>query len=80
MVRRGAGCQVGVVVLYRRIHHRQGPGDQFSGARDIGLAAGAGEEPVETDAPLGRTWSRKRLMSSSGARVIVRNRIRPLRR
>ena len=30
--------------------------------------------------PLGRTWSRKRLMNSSGASDIVRNRARPSRR
>ena len=29
---------------------RHGRGDQFSGARDIGLAGGAGEQPVVTDA------------------------------
>jgi hypothetical protein len=40
---RGAGCQVGIVVLRRRIDHRHWHGDQFSGARDMGLAAGAGE-------------------------------------
>jgi hypothetical protein len=30
--------------------------------------------------PLGRTWSRKRLMNSSGASVIARYRAGPLRR
>jgi len=38
------------VGLCRRIHHRHGRGDQFPGARDIGLAGGAGEEAVVTDA------------------------------
>ena len=37
------------VVLCRRIGHRRGYGDQFSGTRDIGLAGGAGEQPVVTD-------------------------------
>jgi hypothetical protein len=67
MVCRGAGCRIRVVMLYRRIHRRHG---QAIGslARDVGFAVGAGEQPVVTDAvePLGRTWSRKRLMNSSG--------------
>lgn len=50
MLCHGTGCQVGIVVLRRRIDHRDRHGDKFSGARDIGLAAGAGEEPVVTDA------------------------------
>jgi hypothetical protein len=43
MLCRRAGCQVGIVVLRRRIDHRDWHCDQFSGARNIGLAAGAGE-------------------------------------
>jgi hypothetical protein len=39
-----------VVVLCRRIRHCHWRGDQFSGARDVGLAGGAGEQPVVTDA------------------------------
>jgi hypothetical protein len=50
MVCRDAGGRVRVVALCRWIHHRHGRGDQFPGARDIGLAGGAGEEAVMTDA------------------------------
>ena len=51
-----AGGRVCVVMLYRGIDRRRGHGDQFSGARDIGLAGGAGEQPVVSDAvePLGQ--------------------------
>jgi hypothetical protein len=76
------GGRVRVVVLYRRIGHRRGHGDQFSGARDIGLAGGAGEQPVVSDAvePLGQDVEQEAPMNSSGARVMVRNRAWPLRR
>src|SRR5438270_51791 len=47
---RGAGGWVRLVALHRRIGHRHGHGDQFSGTRDILLAGGAGEQPVATDA------------------------------
>src|SRR5260370_304572 len=50
MVCRDAGGRVRVVVLYWRIHRRHGHGDQFSGARDVGLAGGAGEQSVVADA------------------------------
>ncbi len=50
MVCHDAGGRVRVVGLCRRIHHRHGLSDQFSGVRDIGLAAGAGEEAVVADA------------------------------
>src|SRR4051812_43449740 len=60
MVCRGAGGLIGVVVLGvvvlgRRIW-RQRHGNQLPGARDVGLAAGAGEQPVVSDAvkPLGQ--------------------------
>ena len=49
MVCLDAGVQARVVVLWR-IARRRGRIDQFSGARDIGLAGGAGEQPVVTDA------------------------------
>jgi hypothetical protein len=75
----------------RRIDHRRRHGDQFPGARDIGLAGGAGEQSVVTDAmaPFGRTPSAEPLRQnvqqeapdvSCGVSVIVRNRARPLRR
>src|SRR4249920_2640408 len=38
------------VVLYRRVDLRHWGGHQHPGARDVGLAAGAGEQPVVTDA------------------------------
>jgi len=50
MVCCGAGVQVRVVVLCRRIHYCHWRGDQFSGARDVRLAGGAGEQPLVTDA------------------------------
>ena len=50
MVCCGAGGWVRLVALHRRIGHRHGHGDQFSGTRDILLAGGAGEQPVVTDA------------------------------
>src|SRR3954452_966861 len=55
MVCRGAGGLIGVVVLGRWIW-RQRPGDQLPGSCDIGLATGAGEQPVMADAvkPLGQ--------------------------
>src|SRR5260370_1779051 len=45
MVCLDAGVQARVVVLWR-IARRRGGGDQFSGARGIGLSGGAGEQPV----------------------------------
>ena len=56
MVCRGAGGSVGVVALAGGSTAGIGRGDQLSGARDIGLAAGAGEQPVVADAvePLGQ--------------------------
>src|SRR6202045_1907093 len=50
MVCCGAGGWVRLVACHRRIGHRHGHGDQFSGTRDILLAGGAGEQPVVTDA------------------------------
>src|SRR6202011_1083461 len=50
MVCCGAGGWVRLVALHRRIGHRHGHCDQFSGTRDILLAGGAGEQPVVTDA------------------------------
>src|SRR6266478_4715365 len=46
----GAGVQIGVVVLCRRIRHCHWRGDQFSGARDVGLAGSGGEQSVVADA------------------------------
>src|ERR1700730_10151152 len=46
MVCCGAGGWVRLVALHRRIGHRHGHGDQFSGTRDILLAGGAGEQAV----------------------------------
>ena len=50
MVCCGAGGQICVVVLCRRISHFHWRGDQFSGARNVGLAGGAGEQSVVADA------------------------------
>ena len=76
------GDRVCVVMLCRQIDRRQGRGDQFSGARDIGLAGGAGEEAVVTDAvePLGQDVEQEAPDELVGASVIVRNRACPLRR
>ena len=49
VVYRGAGGLIGVVVLGRWIW-RDWNGEQLPGARDVGLAAGAGEQPVVADA------------------------------
>src|SRR3954452_13929837 len=78
------GCvvRIGGVVHCRRIDRRHWSCHQLSGARDVGLAAGAGQQPVMPDAMklLGQdTWSRKRLMNSSALSVIVRYRACPLR-
>src|SRR5260370_40147080 len=56
MVCCGAGVQVRVVVLCRRIRHCYWRGDQFSGARDVGLAGSGGEQSVVAYAmePLGQ--------------------------
>src|SRR3954447_24379708 len=60
MVCRSAGGLIGAVVLGRRIW-RQRHGDQLPGARDVGLATGAGEQPVVWDAvePLGQDVEQK---------------------
>src|SRR6202047_2236768 len=50
MVCCGAGVQVRVVVLYRPIGHWHWRADQFSGACNVALAGGAGEQSVVADA------------------------------
>jgi len=52
----GRGVRIGGVVHCRRIDRRHWSGHQLSGARDVGLAAGAGQQPVVADAmkPLGQ--------------------------
>src|ERR1700730_15740248 len=50
MVCCGAGGQVHVVVLCRRIRYCHWRGDQYSGACNVGLAGGAGEQSVVADA------------------------------
>src|SRR5256885_10404386 len=42
----GRGVRIGGVVHCRRIDRRHWSGHQLSGARDVGLAAGAGQQPV----------------------------------
>ena len=46
----GRGVRIGGVVHCRRIHLRHWSGHQLPGARDVGLAAGAGQQPVMADA------------------------------
>jgi hypothetical protein len=78
----GRDVGIGCVARLRRIDGRPRGDHQLPGARDVGFAARAGEQPVVADAmkPFGRTWSRKRLMNSSALSVIVRYRACPLRR
>ena len=82
MVRRGAGVPIGGVVLAGGSIDGIGRGDQLPGARDIGLAAGAGEQPVVADAvkPLGQDVEQEAPDELVGASVIVRYRACPLRR
>src|SRR4029077_15585047 len=56
MVCRNGLNLIGVIAYDRRIGWRHGRGDQFSGTRDVGVAAGADEQPVVADAmePLGQ--------------------------
>src|SRR5438270_814117 len=49
MVCRRTGRLIRVVGLGRYIPRRHGRGDQFPGTRDVGVAAGAGEQPVVAD-------------------------------
>ena len=46
----GRGVRIGCVVRCRRIDLRHWGGHQLPGARDVGLAAGAGQQPVVADA------------------------------
>jgi hypothetical protein len=46
----GGRWSAAVVAPCRRIDHWGRPGDQFSDARNIGFACGAGEQPVVADA------------------------------
>jgi type IV secretory pathway TrbL component len=46
----GRGVRIGGVVRCRRIDPRHWGGDQLLGTRNVGLAAGAGEQPVVADA------------------------------
>ena len=52
----GGGVRIGGVVRRRRVDLWHRGGDQLPGACNIGLAAGAGEQPVVADAvkPLGQ--------------------------
>jgi uncharacterized BrkB/YihY/UPF0761 family membrane protein len=45
-----AGVRIGGVVRCRRIDPRHWRGDQLLGTRNVGLTAGAGEQPVVADA------------------------------
>ena len=77
--RRRIGC---VVALAGGSITGIGRGDQFPGARDVGLAAGAGEQPVVADAmePLWQDVEQEAPDELVGASVIVRYRACPLRR
>src|SRR5215468_6124953 len=46
----GRGVRIGGVVHCRRINLRHWSSHQLPGARDVGLAAGAGQQPVVADA------------------------------
>src|SRR6516164_1652045 len=46
----GRGAWIGGVVHCRRFDLRRWSGHQLPGARDVGLAAGAGQQPVVADA------------------------------
>ena len=46
----GRGVRIGCVARLRRIGGRQSGGDQLPGTRDVGLAAGAGQQPIVADA------------------------------
>jgi len=50
MVMIGHGVGIGCVIRCRWIDRRHGGGHQLLGARDVGLAAGAGQQPVMADA------------------------------
>ena len=51
----GGGVRIGGVVRDQWIEPRHRGGHQFPGARDIGLAAGAGQQPVVAD-PMKPLW------------------------
>src|ERR1700739_4605990 len=51
----GRGVWIGGVVHCRRINLRHWSGHQFPGARDVSLAAGAGQQPVVAD-PMKTLW------------------------
>src|SRR5256885_12782913 len=46
----GGGVRIGGVVRCRRLDLRDWGADKLLGARDVGLAAGAGQQPVVADA------------------------------
>jgi hypothetical protein len=46
----GGGVGIGAVVQRERINRRHRGSDQLPGARNVGFAAGAGEQPVVADA------------------------------
>ena len=77
----GRGVRIGGLVRCRRIEPRHWCGDQLLGTRNVGLAAGAGEQPVVADAmkPLRQNLEQKALMNSSALSVIVRYRAFPSR-
>ena len=57
----GCGVGIGGVVCPRWINRRHRDGDELSGACNVGLAAGAGEQPVMADAvkPFGQNVEEK---------------------
>ena len=46
----GDAVRIGGVVVCRWLDRRHWGGDQLPGARDVGLAAGAGQQPIVADA------------------------------
>jgi hypothetical protein len=73
----GRGARIGCVVRCWRIDLRHWGGDQVLGARDIGFAAGAGQQSVVADAmkPL-----RQNVEQEAPDELVVRYRGCPLRR
>ena len=78
----GRGVWIGGVVQCRRMNLRHWSGHQLPGARDVGLAAGAGQQPVVADAmkPLWQNVEQEAPMNSPALSGIARYRACPLRR
>ena len=77
-----APSAIGGVVRCRRLCRQRRGGDQLPGSRDVGFAAGAGEQPVVADAvkSFGQDVEQEAPDELVGASVIVRYRACPSRR